>query len=161
MKEVKEQHYVWPARRKQEVPDKKYEIDRSRRYYFFDVAPCPAPRMTKSDKWKTNPNHWDPLKRQRPAVARYFRFRDTLRRQANELDFKMGETLEMVVFVPMPASWSEKKKDRMSGMPCKVKPDNDNYLKAFRDALSENDGNIWHDDCQKHYAFRGAILVYQ
>ena len=44
----------------------------------FDIVPFPAPRMTKSDKWKTNPNHPDPLKRQRVPVTKYFAFKNKI-----------------------------------------------------------------------------------
>lgn len=141
--------------------NKKYVIDKNRSFYYFDVTPVPAPRMTKSDKWKTNPNHKDPLKRQRACVAEYFSYRDRLRFKAKAIGYEIAEQLEIVFFVPMPQSWSEKKKARMTGHACRVKPDNDNYLKAFRDALSQNDGNIWHDDAMKIYSYAGGILVYK
>lgn len=128
----------------------KYEIDRARKQYWFNAVPCPAPRMTKSDKWK-----------KRPSVMKYFAFRDQIVIGANKMGFKLGDTLEAVFFVPMPDSWSEKKKLRMNGFPCKHIPDNDNYIKAFLDAMSCNDGNVWHNDCKKVWAYTGCILVYK
>ncbi len=55
-----------------EVKDERYVIDYSRQFFLFDVIPMGAPRMTQSDRWKTNPNHVDPRKRQRTSVTSYF-----------------------------------------------------------------------------------------
>ena len=40
-----------------------YELDKNRKFYMFDVCPVSAPRMSQSDRWKTNPNHPDINKR--------------------------------------------------------------------------------------------------
>lgn len=137
----------------------KYQIAKHRKYYMFAVTPCPAPRMTQSDKWRTE-NHPDPKKRRRPVVSKYFAFRDSVRLQAAAMKFTQGDTFEAVFFVPMPESWSAKKKERMNGAPCMVRPDCDNYTKAFLDAMKREDGSVWHQNCQKRYSYSGAILVY-
>ena len=138
-----------------------FELDYSRKIYIFDVVPVGAVRMTQSDKWKTNPLHKDPLKRQRPEVTRYFQFKDIVRQQAKQLEYILGDTLEIVFCVPMPQSWSAKKKERMNKLPVKTRPDIDNYVKAFADAICIEDGNIWWIKSEKRHAFQGSIIVYK
>lgn len=143
------------------VSSERYQIDYSRRFYLFDVIPFGAVRMTQSDRWKTNPNHLDPKKRQRKAVTQYFAYKNLITLQANLMKFELGQCFDAVFLIPMPDSWSTKKKERMNGMPCEVKPDIDNLCKAFFDALRKNDSDIWYQKTEKRWAFKGSILVYQ
>lgn len=144
------------------VEEKPFELDYSRRFYVFDVVPVGGVRMTQSDKWKTNPNHPDPKKRQRPEVTRYFAFKNAIRQQADQMGFELQGFLEIIFCVPMPSSWSNKKKNQMNRMPVKVKPDVDNYLKGFMDAMKKEDGFVWKvKEMDKRYAERGSIIVYQ
>ena len=144
-----------------DLKEDKFSVDRTRAFYLFDVIPVGAVRMTRSDKWKTNPNHSDPMKRQRKAVKMYFDFKNVLTLQANLMKFTLGEYLDAVYFMPMPDSWSEKKKQRMNGFPCKVKPDTDNITKAIKDALKKNDSDVWWEKAEKRWAYRGSILIYE
>lgn len=120
-----------------------------------------AVRMTQSDKWKTNPNHPDPKKRQRDSVRRYFEFKNKVVQECNRTRYVMGECIDIVFVVPMPDSWSEKKKGRMNGMPCKVRPDCDNYGKALCDALKKEDGDIWCMKLEKRYGYKGSIIIFE
>lgn len=138
-----------------------YEVDYTRKFYLFDVIPMGAVRMTKSDTWKTNPNHPDPKKRQRDCVRRYFGFKNQINAQANQMKYALKETLEIIFLIPMPATWSEKKKKSMNKMPVKTRPDIDNYLKAFMDSLTAEDGFVWKINSEKRYAYKGSILVYE
>jgi Holliday junction resolvase RusA-like endonuclease len=138
-----------------------FELDYSRKIFIFDVVPVGAVRMTQSDRWKTNPTHPDPNKRQRPEVMRYFQFKNYVKEQATELNYSLGDTLEIVFCVPMPKSWSEKKKEKMNKHPVKTRPDVDNYIKAFMDALCVEDGNVWFVKSEKRHAYQGSIIVYK
>ena len=40
------------------------------------------------------------------------------------------------------------------------RPDLDNLVKAFMDALSVEDGYVWKITAEKRYSFNGSILVY-
>ena len=144
-----------------EVSSGRYQIDHSRRFYLFDVVPMGAVRMTQSDRWKTNPNHSDPNKRQRKPVAQYFQFKNALVCQAKEMNFVLGKCFEVVFLIPMPDSWSNKKKERMNGMPCEVRPDTDNLVKAIKDSLRKEDSDIWHETAQKRWAYKGSIIIFQ
>lgn len=139
----------------------KYIVDRTREFYLFDVIPIGAPRMTRSDKWKTNPNHVDPLKRQRKPVTQYFEFKNTLTKQAKILNYELGNYIDCVFFICMPDSWSEKKKIKMNGMPHKTKPDTDNIIKGVKDTLLEQDSIVWWEKAEKRWAYKGSILIYK
>lgn len=119
-------------------------------FYHFPVAPVPKPRQTQADVWK-----------KRPAVVRYRAFADALRERAKGLGFAMPEHGASVVFlVPMPDSWSKAKRDRMEGTPHQQKPDVDNLLKAFLDALCGEDCTIWQlSGVEKRWDKTGAISV--
>jgi Holliday junction resolvase RusA-like endonuclease len=117
--------------------------------------------MTQSDKWKTNPNHLDPNKRQRKEVTQYFAFKDALVLQANKMKFELKTTLDAVYFTPMPDSWSKKKKERMNGFPCKVKPDTDNITKGIKDALKKSDSEVWFEKAEHRYAYHGSIIIFE
>ena len=121
------------------INEQKYEVEVERRYYLFDVVPMGAVRMTQSDRWKTNPRHVDPNKRQREVVTQYFEYKNKVLEQAREMKFELPEVLEIVFCVPMPFTWSEKKKVRNNKLPVKKRPDIDNYVKAFMDAMSNED----------------------
>jgi len=101
--------------------------------YIFEVDPVAKPRMTQSDKWK-----------QREAVTRYFGFRDTIRYKSNLSGlYGLPGTLDGLVFaLPMPASWSNQKKNRLRGQPHEQRPDLDNLCKGFCD--------VWSEDCHIH-----------
>jgi Holliday junction resolvase RusA-like endonuclease len=46
--------------------------------------------------------------------------------------------------MPMPSSWSKKKKERMVSLPCRVKPDADNLCKAIMDGLWPDSDSMVH-----------------
>lgn len=59
----------------------------------------------------------------------------------------------------MPKSWPEKVKVEFDGKPHQVKPDADNYLKAFMDALCDDDSYIYDARVQKFWARKGSIIL--
>lgn len=82
--------------------------------------------MTRADAWK-----------QRPVVLFYHVFRD-------QLVFLMKKDgvvpedfckLDVCFYLPMPKSWSEKKKLKILGSPHQQKPDIDNLQKALLDSI--------------------------
>ena len=149
---------ISPATPPPEVP---FELDHSRKIYIFDVIPMGAVRMTQSDKWRNNPEHENIIKRQRKEVTRYYKLKDDIRSQAIQMNYEQLDTLEIIFLVPMPTSWSEKKKFAMNKLPVKTRPNIDNYIKAFMDALLKEDSNFWRVVSEKRYAFKGSIIVYK
>src|SRR5690554_3514466 len=95
----------------------------------YPITPMGKPRMTQRDKWK-----------QRPEVMRYRAFRDEVRIRGVKLP-ESGYHLTFVL--PMPKSWSKKKRDAMRGAPHQQRPDKDNLEKALLDAIFEEDARIW------------------
>lgn len=71
----------------------------------------------------------------------YWKFCDELRKEWGTSE--VPDRLSLVFHVPMPASWSEKKKKMMDGAPHQQRPDIDNFIKAFLDALCEDDSYVW------------------
>ena len=115
---------------------------------IYSITPCPKPRMTQSDKWK-----------KRPAVMRYWAFKDEVRLKMGgvELDGSC-----VVFFIPMPKSWSKKRRDATLGHPHRSRPDISNLLKALEDALYGEDSHIAsYGSLTKVWSDEGQILVKQ
>lgn len=144
-----------------DLPIERYVLDNSRQYYLFDIIPMGAPRMSSSDRWKTNPNHLDPDKRQREIVTKYFRYKDNLILQANQMNFKLGKFLDAVFILPMPDSWSEKKKIKYNATLCEVKPDTDNIIKGICDTFRKNDSDISKKHAEKRWGYVGSIIIFE
>ena len=112
---------------------------------LYPITPVPKPRQTRSDKWK-----------QRPVVMNYRAFADECRLRIK----KNLEEAHIVFYVPMPKSWSKKKKNEMRAQPHRQKPDLDNLLKALMDALNTDDSHIAKlGSIQKVWADTGAIEI--
>ncbi len=99
----------------------------------WDIEPMGAPRQTRADRWK-----------QRPVVLRYHAFRDELRRLAKQGKFILPAAgMSLMFVIPMPKSLSKKERARRKWQPHQQKPDIDNLLKAFLDALAKEDSYVW------------------
>jgi len=114
------------------------------------INPVSKPRMTQRDKWD-----------KRPCVMKYWQYCDKLRAWMNvnaaEVDF---EHLRVHFYIRMPKSWSKKKKKAMNYHPHKQKPDIDNILKGFMDALLKDDSGIHDIRVTKVWCDAGYIRVY-
>lgn len=111
------------------------------------ITPVGKPRMTRRDKWA-----------KRPCVMRYWAFGDELRLKLNDMPFE-PDSLELQIAVPMPKSWSKKKKNEHFAMPHKQKPDVDNMAKAVMDALLKDDSGVYHISVTKFWAYEGGIEI--
>ena len=118
--------------------------------YNFDIEPCAAPRMTHADKWQ-----------KRPAVVKYFAFRDEMKYLAYIKNLKTlpGEIGSITFSVPMPDSWSNKKRSEMNGQPHTTRPDLDNYLKALGDCFGEDSHIHTIGKISKVWSETGSIQV--
>ena len=113
----------------------------------IQIDPIPKPRMTKSDKWK-----------KRPCVLRYWGFKEWLKK----FDLKHDNGQIAITFnIKMPKSWSKKKKDEMNGQPHQQKPDIDNLVKAYMDAVLDEDKHIYQIFADKYWSHHGSIEVHQ
>ena len=110
----------------------------------YPIVPCPAPRMTRRDAWAN-----------RPCVQRYFAFRDQVRLHG----VTIPDRVRIIFHMPMPASWSAKKRAEMDGKPHQVRMDIDNAVKALLDSVFENDAHIHEIHANKVWAVDGAIEI--
>ncbi|MGL5289400.1 MAG: nuclease domain-containing protein [Aeromonas sp.] len=113
--------------------------------HSYPITPVPKPRMTQRDKWQ-----------QRPAVMRYRAFCDAVR--------VAGITLpeagyHVTFYLPMPASWSARKRLNMAGKPHQQRPDKDNLEKALLDAIYAEDCQIWDGRTTKRWGVEGRIEI--
>lgn len=136
---------------------------------IFNVNPQGAMRLVRSDSWITHKKEWQLTQKQLVRAKRiqsYYDYRDKLKELAFEVEYLPRITNEVLVFyISMPKSWSTKKKQRMIMTPCESKPDTDNLIKAFYDALLYKDNNfndkqIWTMCGVKIWGLQGGIEVY-
>lgn len=121
--------------------------------YTLRLAPVPAPRQTRSDKW--NP---------RPCVLRYRAFKDHLRQEIQSLGVPLDKLLPespWIVFrIGVPKSWSKKQKNEAIGTPHRAKPDCDNLEKALFDAIYSDDSHIWDVRATKIWDWEDSIEIW-
>jgi Holliday junction resolvase RusA-like endonuclease len=116
--------------------------------FTFNITPIGKPRMVRSDAW-----------RGRKCVIDYWEYKDELVRQAREQDFTLPSIFAVTFHIPMPSSWSQKKKDRMRGQPHTQKPDIDNICKAIMDCLLPDDSSVWSIHAEKYWSDVGRIEI--
>lgn len=92
----------------------------------IDVVPMGAPRMTQRDRWA-----------KRPVILRYHAFKDELRLKLP--GYEIPRALDIEFGIPMPKSWSKKKRAEKTGTWHDQKPDIDNLCKAFMDTWKDGE----------------------
>jgi Holliday junction resolvase RusA-like endonuclease len=124
---------------------------------LIEINPVPEPRQSRRDTW--NPSD---------RVIKYRDFCDTLNQHFRAA--QLPENYLLVFYLPMPKSWSKKKKVQLYLTPHQQKPDKDNLEKAFLDGLfskhhnldgNYDDSHVWDGRTIKLWSDRGAIAVYQ
>ena len=114
----------------------------------YVITPVPKPRMTQRDKWQ-----------QRPAVLRYRAFADEVRAKIKLRDLP-PMPWHVVFVLPMPQSWSVKKRAMFDGQPHLTTPDRDNLDKAFCDAMwPDQDSHIWDQRTTKVWGEMGQVWI--
>lgn len=114
----------------------------------LEVTPMAAPRQTQRDRWHPS-----------PPVVRYRAFCTELGIRAKQAGWWPGDRLAVTFCLPIPASWSGKKRRAMLGAPHQQKPDIDNLIKSLCDCLLEDDAHIWEIRAEKRWAAEGAIEI--
>jgi len=118
-------------------------------YITLNIVPVAKPRMTQSDKWK-----------KRPATDKYWLFKKELKILCHLCRWTPRDDLDVKFVIPMPTSWSEKKRKLMDGKPHQQRPDLDNLVKAFKDALLEEDSHVHtYNNMSKVWGRSGAIIL--
>jgi Holliday junction resolvase RusA-like endonuclease len=118
--------------------------------YLIPIKPIGKPRMTQRDRWA-----------KRKCVVEYFAYCDALRTWVSEYKLDLGATLDITFYIEMPKSWSKKKREAMYMQPHQSKPDLDNMVKAFCDALYDDDAGVYAIRCAKYWSNDSEIKVIQ
>jgi len=117
----------------------------------LSVTPMPKPRMTRADAWK-----------KRPVVVKYWLWCDEIRKECQDKGIVLTEVLSLVFVVPMPPSWSKKKKKEKDGTKHQQRPDLDNYVKAYKDSFKSDDSFVYsYKNISKVWGYTGEIIVKQ
>lgn len=111
----------------------------------FRVDPVAYVRQTQADRWK-----------KRSSVLKYRAFRDVVRLQAG--NWLPPDDAIIQFHIPMPKSWSKKRRAAMEGKRHRQTPDLDNLCKAFYDCFGE-DKHISGYTARKFWAAEGSIIV--
>jgi Holliday junction resolvase RusA-like endonuclease len=115
----------------------------------IDMVPMSKPRQTRSDVW-----------RKRPVVLRWRAWADEIRLACAYEEFVPGNELVMEFYIPMPQSWSKKKKAEFVGEPhTQNRLDIDNLAKAVMDALIKDDGCVHYLRAEKFWSEEGKIKL--
>ena len=113
------------------------------------ITPVAKPRMTQGDKWK-----------KRPRVQRYWAYKAELClwMQVNDVTLP-NHGWHITFYLPMPASWPDKKRHAHEGYPHMAKPDKDNLEKGFLDALFADDSCVWDGRVTKLWSKTPRITI--
>ena len=117
------------------------------------INPHTKPRMVKSDGWKVAKGIG------RPSVVSYYAWKDQIKLLAATARYTPTPCLFLEFIMPMAKSWSKKKKAAMDGKPHQQRPDCDNLIKAFQDALLKEDSHVWFVCARKVWGKEGKIVV--
>ncbi len=111
------------------------------------IKPMGYRRMTRKSMW---------------AHGDYHEYMEKIRATAEVEEFEPSGALCLDFYMPMPKSWSKKKKKEMLDRPHESKPDLDNLVKAVLDALfyrKGGDSSVWLIDAMKRYSDEGKIVI--
>lgn len=139
----------------------------------FDIIPMPKPQNMRAHDGKKlhilkkNPGKFSQRERERLAyIQEYFYYCNSLAWLARQTKFTCPDVLSLVFVIPMPKSWSAKKKREMNGQPHQVKQRSDlsNLIKAFEDAVykafGKDDGLIYeYGKMRKEWGYIGKIQI--
>lgn len=106
-----------------------------------DITPIGKPRITHQGRWK-------------PNVRRWYDFANSLRLLMPK--YQLTDSITVTFYLPMPKSWSQKKRAEMNGKPHQSKPDIDNLYKSFSDAFGE-DKTVYRVVMSKYWSETGRI----
>ena len=115
----------------------------------LEIEPVPKPRLTRQGRFNK-------------TAKRYYAYCEDLRWLATQAGFSPGNTLSLTFVLPMPNSWSGKKKQRMNDAPHQQRPDLDNLIKAFQDALYADDAEVYeYGTMRKVWGETGHIVIHE
>lgn len=116
---------------------------------IIKVDPMGTVRMTAGMVKRLKWNLYEPGDKRVERVQRYLGYKQylsTIAKQHVKDELLTGPIyLDLIFYMPMPVTWSIKKKVMMEGKPHTSKPDRDNLEKGVCDAFNKI---IWKDDGQ-------------
>lgn len=110
----------------------------------INIAPMGAVRTTQRGLWDAR-------------ARKYAAYKEELRHQLP--GYELGDELHIYFYIQMPKSWSEKKKREMDDKPHKQRPDIDNLIKGFMDAMSPEDSSVWTVYAEKRWQREAGIAI--
>lgn len=102
------------------------------------------------------------LYKRRRQLDKYNTYKDELKIEAQRVGFEMPcYGIHIKFYMPMPASWSRKKKAKMNFEGKQSMPDLSNLVKAFEDGLLKQDNMIWDYRVSKYWydSVKGFIEI--
>lgn len=118
-------------------------------WIFIKVDPVTAPRQSQRSRWKPTLHE-----------IRYRAYRDELRLKCNAAKFKLADQVELTFYLPMPKSWSKRRKKELNEKPAKTSAkDTDNLAKAVLDAIFHDDRHVWRIIAAKYWSYDGGLMV--
>lgn len=121
--------------------------------YEIAVTPQSAPRQTATrfpSKYVMKYRHW-----RNDFIAAHWK-----------PEWELPEMPVLIFGMPMPKSWSGKKRERMNGTPHTSKPDTDNLTKCLIDSIygssayeGRNDSEVWSEISLKFWSYEGYIKI--
>jgi Holliday junction resolvase RusA-like endonuclease len=123
--------------------------------YILYITPETHVRATQSDKIffqipedKLLPSGL----RRKKRLMKYNNYKVALFEASREAGFIMPDFGARVTFyIPVSASWSNKKKLAHHMMPHQLKPDLDNLIKAMKDSIMQEDKGVWNYSLSKRW----------
>lgn len=116
---------------------------------IIPLTPMGKPRMTRNSHWKKG----------NTPVKRYWKWKDDLMLLTNKEGYELEDKISIDFYLPMAKSWTKKRKAEMMGKPHQFKPDVDNMLKAFMDALASKDEHVYDARGRKFWSDRGYMVI--
>lgn len=102
------------------------------------------------------------LYKRKMLLERYNKYKQDLREEAARVGFEMPcSGIHIKFYMPMPQSWSKKKKAKMNFEGKQSMPDLSNLIKAFEDSLLKQDNMIWDYRVSKYWydSLKGFIEI--
>lgn len=116
--------------------------------FVYEGEVVAKPRMTRRDKWA-----------KRKCVTKYFEFCNDIKKKVDKEKYGVTNKVRLQFYIQMPKSWSKKKKISYKGQPNLNKPDIDNLVKAFLDALCHDDSYVYHVEATKYWSDNPRIIA--
>ncbi len=117
-----------------------------KRLLKIEIDPMGKPRLLRGQQTRT--------------ADRWRAWKTAIRIMARGKELPLSK-MHLIFCIPMPKSWSKKKRAEHLGKPHLSKPDLDNCIKALLDALyPKNDSQFWDFRATKLWSSSGRIEIY-